>query len=73
MRGWYLATVPKSSLARVRRVLATHIMEEEAEDEADEHFFERRWTARCGRENRRENNHIMSEMGWSEKCDARQI
>ena len=36
MRGSYSARVPRSSLARVRRVLVTHTMEEEAEDQEDE-------------------------------------
>ena len=36
MRGSYSARVPRSSLARVRRVLVSHIMEEEGEDQEDE-------------------------------------
>ena len=36
MRGVLLAKVPDSSLARVRRVLVPHIMEEEGVDQEDE-------------------------------------
>ena len=36
VRGSYSARVPRSSLARVRRVLVPHIMEEEGEYQEDE-------------------------------------
>ena len=36
MRGPYSARVPRSSLARVRRVLVPHITEEKGEDQEDE-------------------------------------
>ena len=51
-------------------------MEEEAEDQEDEQDDRREeWTARSGRENRRESeqpHHERMKMGWSEMCAARQ-
>ena len=71
MRGSYLATVPRSSLARVRRVLVSHIMEEEIqEDEKDD---KREETTLIRKESRRESEQPHHEcMGWSEMCAARQ-
>ena len=62
MRGSYSARVPKSSLARVRRVLVSHIMEEEAEGQENE-VDDRREEGQQRVERRiaeSQNNHIMS-------------
>ena len=50
-----------SSLARVRRVLVSHIMEEESEDQEDEQDDRReRQQEMEGRIAESQNNHIMS-------------
>ena len=41
MRGSFPARVPKSSLAKARRVLVPHIMEEEGDDQENEKEDER--------------------------------
>ena len=64
VRGSYSARVPRSSFARVRRVLVSHIMEEEeeAEDLEDEQSDRRedRQQEKEGRIEESQNNHIMS-------------
>ena len=51
-----------SSLARVRSVLVTHIMEEESEDKEDEQDDKREGQQEVeGRIAESQNNHIMSE------------
>ena len=61
VRGSYSARVPRSSLAEVRRVLVTHIMEEgeDQEDEKDERKKGGQEEAE-GRIAESQNNHIMS-------------
>ena len=62
VRGSYSSRVPRSSLARVRRVLVPHIMEEEAEDpenEQDDRREDRQQEVE-GRIAESQNNHIMS-------------
>ena len=75
VRGSYSARVPRSSFARVRRVLVFHIMEEEAEDQENEQDDRREDGQQRveGRVDENQNNHIMRmKMGWSEMCAARQ-
>ena len=62
MRGSFSAKVPRSSLARVRRVLVPHIMEEEGEEQDNEKEDESEDGKRRVEESRREyqDNHIMS-------------
>ena len=62
VRGSYSARVPRSSLARVRRVLVSHIVEEEAEDQEDEQDDRREEGQQEveGRIAESQNNHIMS-------------
>ena len=66
VRGSYSARVPRSSLARVRRVLVPHIMEEEGEDQENEK--DDRKEDRQQEVERRvaesQNNHIMSAWRW---------
>ena len=64
VRGSYSARVSTSSLARVRRVLVLHIVEEEGEDQEDEKDGRR--------EDEQQPHHERMEMGWSEMCAARQ-
>ena len=62
VRGSYSARVPRSSLARVRRVLVPHIMKEEAEDPENEQDDGREEGQQEveGRIAESQNNHIMS-------------
>ena len=76
VRGSYSARVPRSSLARVRRVFFTHIMEEEGEDQENEKDDRREdGTAESRRVSRRESeqpHHERMKIGWSEMCATRQ-
>ena len=70
VRGSFSAKVPRSSFARVRRVLVPH-MEEEGEDQEKEKEDEREDGKQRiqGRVLENQNNHIMSAWGWDEmKC-----
>ena len=62
VRGSYSARVPRSSLARVRRVLVSHIMKEEPEDPENEQDDGREEGQQEveGRIAESQNNHIMS-------------
>ena len=62
MRGSFSARVPRSSFARVRRVLVRHIMEEEDEDQENEKEDGREDGQQRveGRVVESQNNHIMS-------------
>ena len=61
VRGSYSARVPRSSLARVRRVLVSHIMEEEGEDQEDEDDKREQGQQEVeGRIAENQNNHIMN-------------
>ena len=62
VRGSYSARVSRSSLARVRRVLVPHFMEEEGEDQEDEEDDGREEGQQEveGRVAEDQNNHIMS-------------
>ena len=62
MRGSFSARVPRSSFARVRRVLVPHIMEEEGEEQENEKEDEREDEKQRveGRVVENQDNHIMS-------------
>ena len=66
VRGSYSARVPKSSLARVCRVLVPYIMEDEAEDPENENDDRRegRQQEMEGRTAESQNNHTMSAWRW---------
>ena len=72
VKGPFLARVPRSSLARVGRVLVSHIMEEEAEDQENEKDDRREDGQQRveGRVEENQNNHIMIAWRWDGvKCE----